>query len=105
MLFACAPVSEKEKRPAEIIPEEEMAGILTDLHLAEALVTATPHQGDTNTQRLIDSYATIYLKHHTDEKSFKTSYDYYTHHPVLLDSVYSEVINRLSDRETQMRTK
>lgn len=104
-MFACAPKTEKEKMPDTILPQQKMVDIIADMHLAEAIVVANPHGGDTNTQKVIDYYGFIYKKHNVSKENFKTSYDYYIHHPVLLDSVYSDVITKLSDKETKMRGK
>jgi hypothetical protein len=105
LLFSCAPVTEQQERPDSILPEEKMVNILSDMHLAEALVNATPHGGDTNTHRIIDYYGAIYTKYDVTKEVFQSSYDYYVYHPVLLDSVYSKIIIKLSDKETRLRGK
>jgi hypothetical protein len=88
-----------------VLPEQKMTDILEDMHIAEALVHSTPHFGDTNTRQAINYYQVIYQKHGVSDSIFKISYQYYMHHPVLLDSVYSEVITRLSDKEARLKGK
>jgi len=104
MIFACSP-SREDKVPDSILGQEKMVTILTDLHIAEAMARATPHQGDTNKQIVIDYYGYIFKKYGTTDSLFKISFNYYTKHPVLLDSVYSEVINKLSDKEVHFKGK
>jgi Domain of unknown function (DUF4296) len=103
--FACSPSSEKDKIPDDIIPQEKMVTILSDMHIAETMARNTIHLGDTNVQKVINYYAIIYKKNNISELAFKKSYDYYIQHPLLLDSVYSEIINQLSEKQMHMKVK
>lgn len=105
ILFSCSPAREEDRVPDNIMGQEKMVNILTELHIAEAMARATPHLGDTNKQTVINYYNYIFKKNATTDSLFKISFAYYTKHPVLLDSVYSEVINRLSEKEVRFRGK
>jgi hypothetical protein len=48
-------------------------------------------------------YEQIYKKHNTNQESFKLSYQYYTNNPLVLDSVYNKIIERLSVQESILR--
>jgi hypothetical protein len=105
LFFACAPSNEKDKMPDDIIPQEKMVNILSDMHIAEAMARNKIHLGDTNVQTVINYYGVIYKKNNISEANFKKSYEYYMHHPLLLDSVYSEIITKLSDQQVRLKAK
>ncbi|MFI5221494.1 MAG: DUF4296 domain-containing protein [Bacteroidia bacterium] len=105
ILFSCSPENSGNKLPEGILSKEKMTDMLADIHTAEALVRMTPHLGDTNTQTVINYYAFIYKKHGVSEADFKKSFEFYVHQPILFDSIYSDVITKLSDKEVRVRGK
>jgi len=105
LFFACSPSSEKDKIPEDILPQEKMVSILTDMHIAETMARNTIHLGDTNVQKVINYYAVIYKKNNITEETFKKSFDYYIQHPLLLDSVYSDIITKISDQQMHLKVK
>ena len=103
MLLAC---SEEEKRPGDLISEDEMATILADIHLAEAQVT--------NLQlRSLDSSVTVYeelqqkiwKKYQVDTLLYRKSYSFYTSHPAYLAEIYEQVEKNLDRREKKKKRK
>ncbi len=102
LFFSCS-LPDANKIPADVLSKEKMEALLYDIHLAEGVIATTPTQADSNTRRALGYYEIIYKKHQVTETQFKQSYDFYTKHPVLLDSVYSRVIEKLSVQETILR--
>ena len=105
IFFSCAPTSQKDKIPADIISQDKMVNIMAEMHIAETMARNTIHLGDTNIQLVINYYDFIYQKNNVSEEKFKKSYDYYIKNPVLLDSVYSEIITKLSDKQFRLKAK
>jgi len=105
LFFACSPTNEKNNVPDDILPQEKMVSILSDMHIAEAISRNTIHLGDTNVQTVINYYSFIYKKHQISEDDFKKSYDYYMQHPLLLDSVYSDIITKISEKQMHLKVK
>lgn len=81
-----------ESKPEGIIPEEEMAAILADIHIMEGV-------GDANIRQIIarknfreDMQDEILKKHGLDRETFFKSYEYYIKNPILMDSMYFRMI-------------
>jgi hypothetical protein len=102
LFAACAP-TDKNKIPNTVLSQEKMQAILYDMHLAEAIANKTQAPLDSVAGKALGMYQEIYSKHQVSEEQFKTSYDFYIEHPVLLDSVYSRVIDELSVQEAFLR--
>lgn len=103
LLFACAP--KKPKPPADVLNEQQMSTILADMHLADAIISTKTGTTDSLRQAGVNFREFIYEKHHTNHKQFTESFDFYKMNPALMDSVYAEVITKLSRKEVQYRGK
>jgi hypothetical protein len=89
----------KDNKPADLIPEEKMIEILTDIHIADAVVeqkytTQKPDLPLTNAL-----YTRIYKNYGITAARYKSSYKYYEAHPALMDKIYTQVITELSKKE------
>ncbi len=94
---ACSKV---EKIPDGTIPEEKMAAILTEIHIAEARTTKLQLKSiDSSIMVFNKVKADIWKKHKVDSLSYQTSYDFYVTHPKFMKSVYSKVNEKLEKRE------
>jgi hypothetical protein len=102
MFFACAP-SDPNEMPEGILPREKMAAIIAEMHLAEASIASSPQAPDSATARARGYYQYIYEKHGSNAEEFGKSYDFYLHHPALLDSIYADIITSLSASEAELR--
>lgn len=89
------------------LDEDEMINILVDLHLTEATLRiandSLSRMNDTTDQRI--RFAHVFRKHDIDPDVFNSSMDYYLEHIELLDKIYVEVINRLSELEATLQPK
>lgn len=88
-ISACA---ETETKPSPFFDRKKMGDIITDVQLAEAKVNALVLSGDTLNKTMLAHYDFIYKKHNITEKEFKDNYNYYLENPVLLDSIYGDVL-------------
>ena len=94
-------------KPAGTLNEDEMINILVDIHLTEATLRISNDSlarlNDTIDQRI--RFAHVFRKHGIDPDDFNKSMDYYLEHIELLDKIYVEVINRLSELEATLQPK
>ncbi len=103
LIGANACVDHEVRVPPGMLSHQEMVDILVDVHVIEGARSGTLILGDTNS--IPDYYSRIYLKHNTTEQDFKTSFDWYTHHPKKLKMVYEDVIVALSKLEEEVKAK
>jgi hypothetical protein len=91
------------------IPIQKMSAILTDIHLAESYAQKAPQdikQLTTKNQDTINAYmAIVFHTHQVSETAFREGLKWYQQHPKLLDSVYQQVLNTLSVKQSELRKK
>lgn len=102
LFFACA-VPDKNTIPEDVIPKDKMERILYDLHMVEGIIAVFPTQGDSNAQRALGYYDEVYAKHQITKEEFVKSFDFYVKHPVLMDTVYTRMIERFNEEELLLR--
>jgi hypothetical protein len=103
LLFGCAP--EKPQSPRDMLSQQQMSDIIAEMHLADAIINMKNITPDSAKQAGVNLREFIYEKHHTDHKQFTESFEFYKMNPMLMDSVYAEVIIKLSDKESLFRGK
>lgn len=83
--------------PNDIIPEEQMIGVLVDMHLIEGGKVGRKMMGDT---LVVDEYFyKVYKKHEIDKSLFDKSFKFYSGHPKLMDVLYEKVIEELNHKQ------
>ena len=103
VMFSACSNSNQNQLPANVLTQQQMEAILYDMHLAEGLLIIETKGGDTTARMALGIYEQIYKKHNTNQEAFKLSYQYYTNNPLVLDSVYNKIIERLSVQESILR--
>lgn len=92
-----------KKVPPEIIQPNEMAGVLTDVHLVDGSIYSMPNQTpDTLYKYALDRYTRVFKQHQTDSVQFKKSLQYYSKHPDKLDDIYTQVVQNLEEKDKQI---
>ena len=73
---------------------------MTDVQLAEAAKdVAVP---DNKSKNIIDEYyAFIFKAHHITKDEFQKSFTFYKLNPELMEEIYTEVLNRLSELQSK----
>jgi len=100
-LFSC---DRTEKRPENIISEDNMVPILVDIQILEATYNnRLIHEEDRN-ERMERYYKEIFEKHETSSDLFNESYTYYEAHPIKLEAIYEVVLEKLEAIETEEET-
>jgi hypothetical protein len=96
--------SKKIKIPEDILPEDSMVEVITDVHLVQAaqrmgMVIDTADTGS------FTSFEYVWKKHHITEKDYKRNLDFYSHNASILDSIYEKVLNNLSRQKAELQGK
>ena len=71
-----------------VLPQEKMVQVLTDIHLAESMLSEIKHR-PTQDSLAIAYYAHIMALHEIDAEQFDQSMNAYFTNPSLMDSLYS----------------
>ena len=91
-------ISGCKKTPEGIIPQEEMAQLMADVHLGEAMIdfnySAYPND---STRKLLKQ--SIYLAHNVSAEEVDTSYAWYGHHIEDYIKVYDRTIEIIQERQ------
>jgi hypothetical protein len=104
LLFACAP---KQPKPgSDMLTQSEMSDIITELHIADALAMSNKSGNQDSMKVATVNYRNfIFDKYQTTHTQFLTSFEFYKQNPILLDSLYAEVVTKLSNKEMIYRGK
>lgn len=93
-LISCGEKEATIEIPANILPKEKMVQVLTDVHLAEAEANLRTLPDSTSKEPI--GFQKIFDKDSITKKQYEESLTFYIDHPVLLDSIYTQVLNELS---------
>ena len=104
LLFACSP--QQPVPPDNTLSTEQMSKILAEMHIADAIAASGLQLNqDSINQKAINYREFIYTKYRTNHSQFMSSFAFYKQNPALMDSIYTEVVTRLSNKETEYRGK
>ena len=108
ILSACKPKSAFEVTddminnvPDSVLAVDNMVLVMTDIHLAEALVQENKTDTIPQDIRLKEHYAYIFKLHNIDSKKYNSSYNYYSQNPVLMNHIYTKVVEQLNVLESK----
>jgi len=86
--------------PPDVLSQEKMAAILTDVQLVEAQIQMEQLERNDSTKAVVYGYYKyIFQKHKISPEQFKTSFMFYSNHLDLLEHIYDDVLINLSKRE------
>ncbi|NIJ56069.1 DUF4296 domain-containing protein [Dyadobacter arcticus] len=103
LLCAC---TEEEKPPKNTMSEEQMATILTDIHLAESRVNRLQLRSLDSSLMIFNRLKNdIWKKHKVDTLAYRESYSYYMTHPQLMTRIYENVNKKIEKREKNSNIK
>lgn len=98
-MVACSPKEEESQVPKNLIPEDQMISILTDVHLIEGSRTGMKVMGDTVT--IAHYYQVMFSKHNITKDQYDSSFSYYVVHTKKMDLMYEKVIENLNKLEAE----
>ncbi len=97
--MGCTPKNENPP-PADLIPENEMVSVITDLTLSEAALAGEPLAGFNDTLKKLN----VLKEHKLDNEKFLKSFRYYTENPGDLKRIYDSVLVTLTKRRADTDT-
>jgi len=101
VFMSCAP--DKPKAPADLLTQSQMSSIIAEMHIADAISASHDLSMDSSRQQAVNYREFIFKKNNTNKEQFEVSLEFYKQNPEQLDSVYAEVITKLSSSESQYR--
>lgn len=88
-----------------VIPADSMVSLLTDLHMADAMVNIEQKKSLPAENLAGEYFHTVLQKHQVSYPSFEESMRYYVYHAETFNAMYEEVIVNLSKLESQVVNK
>jgi len=106
MLMIFAGCTKEETPPEGTLPEEKMADILTDIHIAESRVTRLQLKSLDSSILIFDKLKQeVWKKHKVDTLAYRNSYSFYMTHPVYMTRIYQSVNKKIEAREKTKNIK
>ncbi|MCK8491431.1 DUF4296 domain-containing protein [Spirosoma sp. RP8] len=97
LLQGCQPP--EDKRPDNLIPEERMVAILTEVHILEARVGRMGLRStDSSNVAYHHLEKQIFRKFKVDTAAYSKSYAYYAAHPRAMETIYQQVVDNLKKK-------
>lgn len=101
--FGC---TSDDKPPKDTLSQEQMASILTDIHIAESRVTRLQLRSLDSSLMIFDKLkADIWKKYKVDTLVYRNSYSYYMTHPNQMSQIYEKVNKKIERREKSKNIK
>lgn len=99
ILFLLVGCDKEQEVPEGIIPPSRMTGILIDIYVSEAKVSAVRVSRDSAASLFKVFEQKIFEKHGVDSVTYQKSYEYYLNNLEKMEEVYGAVIDSLSLKE------
>lgn len=98
LITACS--RQKEEIPSDIMPQDKMIKVLSDVHYTEATIQLRNLNYSDSTRKIAYGYyKEIFQKHQITPEQFKESFDWYKKHPEIMNEMYKEVLTHLSEEQ------
>ncbi len=103
LLLGCQ--APEDQKPDDLIPEDRMADILTEVHLAESQ-TSRLSLGSTDSSRVAYKHieTKLFRKMKVDTAVYSRSFIFYSSHPKYLERIYQNVVDQLKKKTGQVDT-
>lgn len=104
LFFTSCSHNKKVKIPEDVLCQDTMVEVLTDIHLVKAAqqLNMVIDSADTNKSA---PFEYVWKKHHITEDEYKKSLEFYTYNSNMLDSIYENVLNNLSKQKAELLAK
>lgn len=94
-----------EKQPQLPIPQEQMVGIMVDLHLVETAHNMKLTEGDSTRPDYAQLNERVFAKHGITKTAFDSALYTYSFHPQEMNTVYDLVLERLSEMDAEIQAE
>ena len=89
-------------KPNWVISESQMVNMIVDLRIVDA---ATYNNKSGAPRNKAKDWAFVMKKYKTNDSIFRKSQDYYCEYPKVLESIYEQAIDKLSEMQANAYTK
>ncbi|MEP1782753.1 DUF4296 domain-containing protein, partial [Reichenbachiella sp.] len=90
--FGCSSTVDQK----DVIPSDKMIELLTEIHILEARVDKLRLTNDSSFKVYNTLEKEIFEKYDVEKAKYQESYQYYLSNPVLLDKIYTTVVDSLN---------
>lgn len=90
------------KVPPGVLNHEDMASLLTDVHLVDGSLYNQSPMPDSLYKYAMSRYDRVFKQHHTDSVQFQKSLKYYSLHPDQFSDIYTQVTQTLKDKNDKL---
>lgn len=88
-----------DKRPADVLPEDKMKTLLTEVHMLDGYLQTLPLD---SSQKVIDTlYRQLLSKYNLDSMQFARNVEYYYADPTRTEKIYDQIQKELSDADRE----
>lgn len=92
--------------PDPLLTEDQMVNILTDIQLAEAIISYNKLHRENTEQEYSDSlFKTIFDHYEVTADEFKDNLDYYNNFPDQMEDIHEQMLTKLSQRQVEVEEK
>lgn len=92
-----------DRPPKTIMNEGEMINYLIDLHLAESAVQNLRLKGDSAKIVFAAREKHLFKEHNITDSLFINSFNYYLAHPIILEEIYSAIVDSISLKQSLLK--
>ena len=103
--FSLVNCSNKKKTPYYVIPYDDMVNVIVEIHITDGLLTSNKIRRKLAKQDTSNIYTSILNNYNYSRKDFDTSLYYYSKNISQYDMIYEEVLDRLSEIESNLKEK
>ena len=98
-LFSCNSKDDVIVAPERLIDPEQMAEVIVDINLVEAQLTEIQFLQSLVKDSVRSYYSGLFLKHNITQEQLNENLQYYVSRGAIMDSIYDNAINMLSEME------
>ena len=102
VLFFMSCGGDKNEVPDGVIAKDEMIELLVEIELTQALVKLNSFEEAIDEQQLYDE---VFTSFNTSQDDFNNSMEFYCKDPKLLMDMYSKVIEKLTQKQSEHQRK
>ena len=88
--------------PDGIIKKEQMANLLTEIHIVDGSMYIVMQVPDTLYKYGTAKYLSVFKKYNTDSAQFRKSFKYYSSNPDLLQGIYEQVTKNIKQKRDSL---
>ena len=100
-LYSCTQ-SEQKIQKSELIPPKDLVPVLTDLHLANGLLSISEIRNYYDDMDSLGQYSSILESYGYSLEQLNNTIEYYSSYPEALNEIYEKVITQLSEMEVDI---